>query len=159
MERKRTGKCGRGKRERDGAVVSRRVICISEICRRRRRSLCSGWPSLVSQSVSQFRQFSHLNYWSFAQHALDRERQREREGDRRSSICGVVVRRRCRAVGSPKWDLRGENNRSNGTTTFGLPGRGSSVSLRLHQRSSRYLLFGGWSRNAMVGQSSAGILI
>ena len=41
-----------------------------------------------------------------------------------ASICGVVVVH-CRAVGSSKWDLRGENNRSN-ETTFGLPGRGST---------------------------------
>lgn len=68
-------------------VLSRRVICISEICRRR-RSLCSGWPylGLVSQSGRQA--VSRLNYWSFAQHALDRER---RDGETAANICGVVV--------------------------------------------------------------------
>ena len=29
------------------------------------------WVALFGQSVSQFRQFPHLNYWSFAQHAPD----------------------------------------------------------------------------------------
>ena len=34
--------------------LSRRGICISEICRRRYRRLCSGWPTLLGQSGRQF---------------------------------------------------------------------------------------------------------
>ena len=71
------------KEEEEGGMelaLSRRVICISEICRRR---LCSGWPTLLGQSgreAGSRQAVSRLNYWSFAQHALDREREESDAG-------------------------------------------------------------------------------
>ena len=69
------------------------------------------WVAHLAWSVRQA--VSRLNYWSFAQHALDRGRG-ESLG-RRTNICGVVV-----MWGLNRWDwaaaLQGdENNRSNGT--------------------------------------------